>query len=36
MKATIQRFGGFLSGMVTPIIGAFISWGLKMDNLTTM
>ncbi len=36
MKETIQRFGGFLSGMITPTSGAFIAWGLKMDNLTTM
>lgn len=28
VKATIQRFGGFLAGMVMPNIGAFIAWGL--------
>src|SRR6266542_721218 len=27
-KAKIQKFGGFLSGMVIPNIGAFIAWGL--------
>ncbi|AFM39999.1 PTS system D-mannitol-specific IIBC components, Fru family [Desulfosporosinus acidiphilus SJ4] len=27
-KAKIQRFGGFLAGMVIPNIGAFIAWGL--------
>ena len=27
-KAAMQRFGGFLSGMVLPNIGAFIAWGL--------
>ena len=36
MKDTLQRFGGFLAGMITPAIGAFIAWGLKMGNLTTM
>ncbi len=36
MKETFQRFGGFLAGMITPNIGAFIAWGLNMDNLTTM
>jgi PTS system, mannitol-specific IIC component len=28
VKAGVQRFGGFLSGMVLPNIGAFIAWGL--------
>ncbi|SKC40943.1 PTS mannitol transporter subunit IICB [Maledivibacter halophilus] len=28
VKDTIQKFGGFLSGMVMPNIGAFIAWGL--------
>lgn len=28
MKAKIQSFGRFLSGMVMPNIGAFIAWGL--------
>ncbi|MFI6509167.1 mannitol-specific PTS transporter subunit IIC [Streptosporangium sp. NPDC050855] len=28
MKATIQRFGGYLAGMIMPNIGAFIAWGL--------
>jgi PTS system mannitol-specific IIC component len=27
-KARVQRFGGFLAGMVMPNIGAFIAWGL--------
>src|ERR1700709_1825939 len=27
-KATIQRVGGYLAGMVMPNIGAFIAWGL--------
>jgi PTS system mannitol-specific IIC component len=27
-KATVQRFGGYLAGMVMPNIGAFIAWGL--------
>ena len=27
-KANMQKFGGFLSGMVLPNIGAFIAWGL--------
>ncbi len=28
MQERIQRFGGFLSSMVIPNIGAFIAWGL--------
>jgi len=28
MKETVQRWGGFLAGMVVPNIGAFIAWGL--------
>jgi PTS system mannitol-specific IIC component len=28
VRATIQRLGGFLAGMVIPNIGAFIAWGL--------
>jgi len=28
VKATIQRIGGHLAGMVMPNIGAFIAWGL--------
>ena len=28
VKATVQRVGGFLAGMVMPNIGAFIAWGL--------
>jgi len=36
MKETFQRFGGFLTGMIIPRIGAFIAWGLNKDNLTTM
>jgi len=27
-KASVQRFGGYLAGMVMPNIGAFIAWGL--------
>ena len=28
LKATVQRFGGYLAGMVMPNITAFIAWGL--------
>ena len=28
MLARLQKFGGFLAGMVIPNIGAFIAWGL--------
>jgi PTS system mannitol-specific IIC component len=28
IKATIQRIGGHLAGMIMPNIGAFIAWGL--------
>ena len=28
LRARIQKFGGYLSGMVMPNIGAFITWGL--------
>ncbi|MFD1414410.1 PTS mannitol transporter subunit IICB [Oceanobacillus jeddahense] len=28
MRDKIQKFGGFLSGMIMPNIGAFIAWGL--------
>lgn len=28
MKEKIQVMGRFLSGMVMPVIGAFIAWGL--------
>ena len=28
IRARIQRFGGYLAGMVMPNIGAFIAWGL--------
>jgi PTS system mannitol-specific IIC component len=28
VRARVQRFGGFLSGMIMPNIGAFIAWGL--------
>ena len=28
MKERIQRFGGWLAGMVIPNLGAFIAWGL--------
>ncbi|MCL6634070.1 MAG: PTS transporter subunit EIIC, partial [Alicyclobacillus herbarius] len=27
-RTALQRFGGFLAGMVMPNIGAFIAWGL--------
>ncbi len=27
-RATVQRFGAFLAGMIMPNIGAFIAWGL--------
>ena len=32
LKARVQRFGSFLSGMVMPNIGAFIAW----DIITTL
>jgi PTS system mannitol-specific IIC component len=28
VRANVQRFGGFLAGMIMPNIGAFIAWGL--------
>lgn len=28
LRAKIQAFGGFLSNMVMPNIGAFIAWGI--------
>jgi mannitol PTS system EIICBA or EIICB component len=28
VKASVQKFGGYLAGMVMPNIGAFIAWGL--------
>jgi mannitol PTS system EIICBA or EIICB component len=28
LRAKIQRFGGYLAGMVMPNIGAFLAWGL--------
>lgn len=28
MKEKIQRLGGFMAGMITPNLGAFIAWGL--------
>ncbi len=28
MRERLQRFGGFLAGMIIPNIGAFIAWGL--------
>jgi PTS system mannitol-specific IIC component len=28
LRASVQRLGGFLAGMVIPNIGAFIAWGL--------
>lgn len=28
LRAKVQRFGSYLSGMVMPNIGAFIAWGL--------
>src|SRR6478609_7874157 len=27
-KATVQRIGGYLAGMIMPNIAAFIAWGL--------
>ena len=27
-RAKVQRFGGYLAGMIMPNIGAFIAWGL--------
>ena len=27
-RASVQRLGGFLAGMIMPNIGAFIAWGL--------
>lgn len=36
MKEGIQRLGGFVAGMIAPSPGAFIAWGLTMDNLTTV
>jgi len=28
IRTKVQRFGGFLSGMIMPIIAAFIAWGI--------
>jgi mannitol PTS system EIICBA or EIICB component len=28
LRVSVQRFGGYLAGMVLPNIGAFIAWGL--------
>src|SRR5699024_5856839 len=28
LRTKVQRFGGFLSGMIMPNIGAFIAWGI--------
>ena len=28
IRAKVQRFGGYLAGMIMPNIGAFIAWGL--------
>ena len=28
IRAKVQRFGGFMAGMIMPNIGAFIAWGL--------
>ncbi|MFC4858089.1 PTS mannitol transporter subunit IICB [Actinophytocola glycyrrhizae] len=28
IRARVQRFGGYLAGMIMPNIGAFIAWGL--------
>jgi PTS system mannitol-specific IIC component len=28
IRARVQRFGGFMAGMIMPNIGAFIAWGL--------
>ena len=32
-RARIQKFGGVLSGMVMPNIGAFITWGTDYGNV---
>lgn len=29
MRARVQAFGGFLTNMVLPNIGAFIAWGSR-------
>ena len=28
VRARVQKFGGYLAGMIMPNIGAFIAWGL--------
>ena len=28
IRAKVQRFGSYLSGMIMPNIGAFIAWGI--------
>ena len=28
IRARVQKFGGYLAGMIMPNIGAFIAWGL--------
>lgn len=32
-RAKVQAFGGFLTAMVIPNIGAFIAWGLLLPYL---
>lgn len=32
-RAKVQAFGGFLTAMVIPNIGAFIAWGLLLHYL---
>lgn len=32
-RAKVQAFGGFLTAMVIPNIGAFIAWGLLLRYL---
>jgi mannitol-specific phosphotransferase system IIBC component len=36
MKATIQRSGDFLAGIILPTNGASVALGLKMEDLTTL
>ena len=36
MKETNQKFGGFLTGVITPSVGACIAWVLIMKYLITM
>ena len=34
-RAKVQAFGGFLTAMVIPNIGAFIAWGFITDRKST-